>query len=140
MYSQALERTEYEEQTLKGFRYVADKVETLRRRNNLEFGHHREVAPLTPEEQDKWLDIAEEEGLSVHHLRNKIKKEKKEKELANMPEGVFQVIYADPPWSYNDKCEEGAIQSGGAETHYPIMSIDELCEMDMPKTFMFYYI
>jgi len=51
-----------------------------------------------------------------------------------IPEGEYKVLYTDPPWSYNDKCEEGAIQSRSTETHYPTMSIDELCEMDMPKT------
>jgi N6-adenosine-specific RNA methylase IME4 len=41
----------------------------------------------------------------------------------------FRIIYADPPWSYNDKCKDGAIQSGGAEIHYNSMSINELCKL-----------
>jgi N6-adenosine-specific RNA methylase IME4 len=42
----------------------------------------------------------------------------------------FRVIYADPPWSYNDKCESGAVQSGGVEVrHYDTMSIDQLCDL-----------
>jgi N6-adenosine-specific RNA methylase IME4 len=50
-----------------------------------------------------------------------------------LPDGKYQVIYADPPWSYNDKCEDGAIQSGGAERHYPSMSINELINMGADK-------
>lgn len=46
----------------------------------------------------------------------------------------FRVIYADPPWSYNDKCESGAVQSGGVELrHYDVMSIEQLCRLPVEK-------
>lgn len=57
---------------------------------------------------------------------------------ASLPEGKYRIIYADPPWFYNDKCESrtfagapfpGAAQSGGAESHYPSMTIEELCDL-----------
>jgi N6-adenosine-specific RNA methylase IME4 len=41
----------------------------------------------------------------------------------NMPEvKKYNIIYADPPWSYDDK----ALQRGGAERHYRTMGIDEM--------------
>lgn len=40
--------------------------------------------------------------------------------------GKYRVIYADPPWKYNDRLVEGY---GPAEYHYPTMTIDELCAM-----------
>lgn len=43
----------------------------------------------------------------------------------NLPNDVFNVIYADPPWQYDNT---GVIAS--AETHYKTMSIEELCAMD----------
>lgn len=36
----------------------------------------------------------------------------------------YQIIYADPPWDYNDKGCNGASQF-----HYPSMTIDELCAL-----------
>ena len=36
-------------------------------------------------------------------------------ESTKMPENVYRIIYADPPWSYNDKCESGGVQAGGAQ-------------------------
>lgn len=51
----------------------------------------------------------------------------------NLPKGAYDVIYADPPWKYRDECEDGAIQSGGATRHYPVMSIAELCELKIPS-------
>jgi N6-adenosine-specific RNA methylase IME4 len=39
--------------------------------------------------------------------------------------GRFQVIYADPPWKFNDIPQK----NGGACCHYPLMSDDELLAM-----------
>jgi N6-adenosine-specific RNA methylase IME4 len=47
----------------------------------------------------------------------------------SLPTAKHRVIYADPPWSYNDKADAGSVQSGGAARHYPTMSIAELCAM-----------
>lgn len=41
----------------------------------------------------------------------------------------YNIIYADPPWQYDDK----AMQRGGAERHYPTVSIDELEKMPVPQ-------
>ena len=41
--------------------------------------------------------------------------------------GKYQIIYADPPWSYNDKQNTRLL--GGAIKHYPTMSIRQMCEL-----------
>jgi N6-adenosine-specific RNA methylase IME4 len=42
----------------------------------------------------------------------------------------FRVVYADPPWSYNDKCIGGGVQSGGVELrHYNTMTITEISNL-----------
>jgi len=46
---------------------------------------------------------------------------------------TFRVIYADPAWSYNDKCEGGGVQSGGAQTHYDTMSIKQICDLPVKE-------
>jgi N6-adenosine-specific RNA methylase IME4 len=59
-------------------------------------------------------------------------REVKAKEIAKrvaLPDAKYRVVYADPPWSYNDKADAGAVQSGGAEQHYPSMSIADLCAL-----------
>ena len=48
-----------------------------------------------------------------------------------LPPGKYRVIYADPPWEYSDKLIEGY---GAAEHHYPAMSTDELCAMEVQKS------
>jgi N6-adenosine-specific RNA methylase IME4 len=44
---------------------------------------------------------------------------------------LYDVIYADPPWSYKNKRTGGSMISG-AETKYPTMSITKICDMQVP--------
>lgn len=43
----------------------------------------------------------------------------------------YRVIYADPPWSYNDKQNIEVL--GGAEKHYTTMPLDEICGLPVPS-------
>ena len=45
-------------------------------------------------------------------------------------ENKYRVIYADPPWSYNDKQNIEVL--GGAEKHYTTMPLDEICALPIP--------
>ncbi|HEY9408623.1 MAG TPA: MT-A70 family methyltransferase [Jiangellaceae bacterium] len=45
-----------------------------------------------------------------------------------IPEGKFATFVADPPWRYGNTSTRGA-----AENHYPTMSIEELCELDVVR-------
>lgn len=42
----------------------------------------------------------------------------------------YRVIYADPPWSYNDR--QDTVYHGGAVKHYPTMPLDEICAIPIP--------
>jgi N6-adenosine-specific RNA methylase IME4 len=50
--------------------------------------------------------------------------------VSELPKDKYRVIYADPPWSYNDK-QSGSISDsyGAAEKHYPSMSMSDLSAM-----------
>ncbi len=45
-----------------------------------------------------------------------------------IPAGKFATIVADPPWRYGNTSTRGA-----AEDHYPTMSIEELCALDVAR-------
>ena len=45
-----------------------------------------------------------------------------------LPEGEFNLVYADPPWDY----DFAETQSRDLANHYPTMKIDEICEMQVP--------
>jgi len=42
------------------------------------------------------------------------------------PMNAYRLIYADPPWSYKDKCNDG---KRGASHKYACMSLDEICAL-----------
>ena len=68
-YVRASKITGYDTQTLMNMVYVASRFEPGRRRQNLSWSLHAELAACTPAEQDHWLDVAERERLSVRCLR-----------------------------------------------------------------------
>lgn len=69
-YKDALDATGLDYQTLRNYQYVASRFEMYRRRYKLTFSHHEAVASFpSDEEQDEWLDRAEESGWTVKQLR-----------------------------------------------------------------------
>lgn len=43
-------------------------------------------------------------------------------------ERPYSVVVADPPWAFGDKLPG----TRGAESHYPCMSVDDLCKLTLP--------
>lgn len=43
----------------------------------------------------------------------------------------YNVIYADPPWKYNDR--QNSKKLGGAIKHYPLLSTDDICRLPIRK-------
>jgi hypothetical protein len=68
-YKEAARITGYDVHSLRNIAYVAGRVEVSRRRDNLTWSHHAEVCSLDPVGQDKWLDLACSERMSVSDLR-----------------------------------------------------------------------
>lgn len=56
-------------QTLRNYAWVSRRFEVKRRRAALSFQHHAEMASLPVEEQERWLDQAEQQGWSTKQLR-----------------------------------------------------------------------
>lgn len=42
---------------------------------------------------------------------------------------MYNVIYADPPWEYNNKKTGGGSMVSGSKNKYEVLSIKELCEL-----------
>ncbi len=52
-----------------------------------------------------------------------------------LPTGVYDVIYADPPWDYKGQLQHagpGSGDTGGAARHYPTVTLDDLKQLDVP--------
>jgi hypothetical protein len=59
--------------TLMNFGWVAGRIPASFRNENLSYTHHVVVAPLPPDEQQRWLERAATKKLSVEKLRKAIK-------------------------------------------------------------------
>lgn len=55
--------------TLQNWAWVSGRVPLSRRRENLSWAHHAEVAALPPDEQERWLAAAEMHGWTRRQLR-----------------------------------------------------------------------
>jgi hypothetical protein len=78
--------------TLMKYGYVARHVAPLLRSKVLSFSHHEVVAPLKPDDQIRWLDIAAREKpiLVVDKLKQRIKDEKENKRVLTDQEREWQ--------------------------------------------------
>lgn len=48
----------------------------------------------------------------------------------DLPNKKYNIIYADPPWSYHNKRTGGSMNSG-SESKYPTMALKEICNLDI---------
>ncbi len=72
-YARAARATGYDPQSLMNLVYVASRFRPERRRPGLSWSHHAEVAALLPVEQERWLELAERERMSVRSLRAELR-------------------------------------------------------------------
>jgi hypothetical protein len=72
-YSRAARITGYDVQSLMNMSYVASRFDCSRRRENLSWSHHAELAGLAVEHQEMWLDNAEQKRISVRGLREAVR-------------------------------------------------------------------
>lgn len=93
------------------------------------------IAPMTLHEiaklpEQKQLEVAKkvaEKNLTVKQTK-KLVRAVLEKERPPLPTEPFNVIYADPPWTYNVKHLRGS-----PENHYPTMTIEEIAAIPVPS-------
>jgi len=140
--AKAADQTEWTFQTCMDAGWVARRIETSRRREVLPWSHHREVAALDPVDQEHFLDRWEKQAVKDgsppprHIARAEVAAFKRDRDrpqfdppttaLADL--GPFDVLYADPPWRY----EQIRTDNRAIENHYPTMSLDEICALHPP--------
>jgi hypothetical protein len=74
-YKRATEEAGLDYQTLRNYAWIARRFEHQRRRVGLSLQHHAEVASLSDDEQDRWLDLAEGDHWSRNEMRRRIREQ-----------------------------------------------------------------
>lgn len=101
-FSQAMDATKYNYQTLATDKWVSSRVPLSCRHENLSWDHHRAVAALEPEVQKEFLDQAEEKEMGREQLRQAVRQynlkedlpELSEEQRQRTDETVFQEVQA----------------------------------------------
>lgn len=107
-YSQAIDATNYDRETLRGFAYVAERFSMERRRaatTGVTFSHHRVVAKMDAPEADGWLDKVAAEGWTVSELKREIRRSKAED--SNEPDPTSWVDIVTSPRAVKIGAEHG---------------------------------
>jgi hypothetical protein len=71
-YTQAVDATGFQPDYLRILKYVRASVDPCRRRESLSFSHHRLIAPLEPDDQERFLSEADKKVWSCQELRRAI--------------------------------------------------------------------
>lgn len=75
--------------------------------------------------------FAERTSIKYAWNRIRIKERQKEREPPPLPEGVYDIILADPPWRYVFHPSPGR----RAEMHYDTMTTEAICELEIVDAF-----
>jgi hypothetical protein len=62
------------------YKWVSNKVELCTRVHNLSWVHHRAVAPLEKDAQNKYLSLAKKNNWTEKEIRKEVKKHKRRKQ------------------------------------------------------------
>jgi hypothetical protein len=89
--------TGYDAHTLMNMAYVASRFETSGRREKLSFSHHAELAALPRDEQERWLDRAEFEGLSSRRIRAELRRDTRSARTLSSAGGGASTRAAETP-------------------------------------------
>ena len=84
-----------------------------------------EAAEADPETFGDILERVDSGKTSISHAHMKIKRRRKHIDPPSLPEGIFDVIYADPPWKYYLPLR------GAPDAHYKTMSTDDICNLEV---------
>lgn len=119
--------------TVRNYGTVARAYELSLRNDNLTFEHHRlAMAESNPRRRLEWLDQSVNEEWSANQLKAAIAQQAaigrtKKVELEAERLGKFVVLYADPPWRYENPPMGGSNRS--IENHYPTLELDGICAL-----------
>jgi N6-adenosine-specific RNA methylase IME4 len=83
-----------------------------------------EAAEENPELFGDLPDMMDETSIERAYKEKRKRERRQEMEARPVPAGKFRVLYADPPWAYDNSGFEAS-----AESHYPTMTADKIADL-----------
>ncbi|KAA2264690.1 LmbU [Solihabitans fulvus] len=121
-YRRAIDAAGLDYQTLRNYAWVARRFDISRRRSDLSFQHHAEVASLPTAEQDRWLDLAQQHKWSRNHLRKQLRGGPAE--VAELPPSVSALPRLQVARERLDGWRRAAEESGSELEHWVLAALD----------------
>lgn len=123
---QAQELTGFARQTLINLRQLG-RVPVAQRRADVDISLYYPLSAQPSIVIDEVIDQAVAEGWGQREVREEMRVRKRAATVQGQAalEGQYRVWLADPPWTYGQAQPSGSSSS----KHYPVMSIDQLCEL-----------
>jgi hypothetical protein len=116
-------------QTLRNYAWVSRRFPLDRRRTALTFQHHSELASLPIEEQDKWLDWAEQGTWTTKQLRSAVRLARQKAVPVQSAAEIEAVKQLTVPGSRVEWWRKAAEQSGTAFDQWVLATLDQAAEM-----------
>jgi len=101
--------------------YVGVSGKTLRKAEKIV-----EAAEKQPEKFGKLLEKVDENKTSISHAYTEIRRNEAHATSEPLPEGKYDIFYADPPWKYNVQLR------GNPDAHYQTLNDSEICSLEIP--------
>lgn len=132
MYSQAMDETDFEYQTLANDKWLAKEIHISLRGENMDVSSAKLLAPLPQKEKEYWANELKKEKIPVRELKERIK-EKRKKELPQpkTPKGKYKTIVIDPPWPM--EYMHLNMRPKQVIMPYPTMTLDEIKDFSVVK-------
>ncbi len=90
-----------------------------------EIASHKEIVKAVKEIERKAKNV-----VSWNRVYREIKAREKVDVIIPEIEGMYRIIYADPPWKYGNTMPDKFTEQGG---EYPLMSIDQICQIKVKE-------
>jgi hypothetical protein len=127
-YQRGIEAVGLQYQTLRNYAWVSRRFPFSRRRAALTFQHHSEIASLPPDEQDQWLDRAEQGNWTTKQLRNALQVARQRALGAQDAAEIETVKKLAVPVSRVEWWQKAAERSGTAFEQWVLSTLDQAAE------------
>jgi len=92
-------------------------------------GRYVASAEKIKREAPEYVEQIKSGDMTIREVERIIRRQDRIESTPVIPDGKFNVIYADPPWKY----DFGFDIHGAADRHYHTMTIQELCDLPIPE-------
>lgn len=112
--------------------YASKAIDVEQRTFDLWWSFYFAVYTMPEEVRARLLALAETEKWTLEEFKKHLRdiRHTVRTEQQEFPEGTYGLIYADPPWKY-DNAGDGV--NGAADKQYPTMTVEEIRDLSDPR-------